>query len=73
MNGRINQALTVIAGDLDICLPVEAVTVEDGAVFYGTGNGPRCAFQVGTAYGHECCAKEETAALMEHMRKNFSR
>lgn len=33
MNGRINQALTVIAGDLDICVPVEAVTVEDGQCF----------------------------------------
>lgn len=41
MDCRINQALAVIAGDLGV--PVEAVTVEDGAVFYDGGNGLRCA------------------------------
>lgn len=71
MDCRINEALTVIAGDLGV--PVEAVTVEDGAVFYDAGNGLRCACQVGTAYWHECFAKAETTALMERVRENFSR
>lgn len=70
MDCRINQALTVIAGDLGAS--VEAVTVEDGAVFYDAGNG-LCACQVDTDCGHECCAKAETAALMERARENFSR
>lgn len=71
MERHINQALSVVAGDLGV--PVEAVMVEDGAVFYDAGKGLRCACQVGTAYWHECCARAETAALMERLRGNFSR
>jgi hypothetical protein len=71
MDCRVNQVLAVIAGDLGV--PAEAVTVEDGAVFYDAGKGLRCACQVGTAHWHECWAKAETDALMGHLRGNFSR
>ena len=52
----------------DLGMPVEAIALENGAVFYDTGNGLRCACQVGTAYCHECYAKAETAALIARLR-----
>lgn len=71
MDCHVNQVLAVIAGDLGVA--VEAVTVEDGAVFYDAGKGLRCACQVGTTYWHECWAKAKMAALMDRLERDFSR
>ena len=71
MDCHEHQVLAVIAGDLGV--PVEAVTVEDGVVFYDAGRGLRCVCQIDTACWHECYARAATAALMDRLRGNFSR
>lgn len=61
MERHVNQVPAVVADDLGV--PVEAVMVEDGAVFYDSGKGLRCACQVGTAYWHECAVPRRKRPL----------
>lgn len=71
MGCEVGDVLALIAGDLGV--PVEAVTIKNGAVFYDAGDGLRVACQTGTAYWHECWAKVETAALIARLMSDFSR
>ncbi len=59
----MKNALDVIAKDFAINR--ENIKIENGAVFYDSQDGMRCACQIGTEYWFECCARAIIREIMD--------
>ncbi len=64
------RTLAVIAARLGV--PLSAVRIERGSVFYETPEGLRCACSVGTPYWHDAAAGAITQQIIEQAKARLT-